>query len=248
MRIAIIVFGGWLSFFAAAAAGAAPLDNPVRPPLLAAQEAPFPLGGRPANPPGAGGPQGWLRWNPNDFLGPCAGDCSLALYGGPEIRTAMTRVFLLRSPVPMWDWKMGRSGIVAGAFSRRLATLWGGLDLEPEFGVAQRFDGMSATEFWAAMDFRWTVFPWNAYIKTTIALAEGVSLATRVDEEERLRNSNHRGSIVLNFFSPEVTFALPDAPAYELVFRFHHRSGIWGLINGVDAGSQFTTVGFRCRF
>jgi hypothetical protein len=52
----------------------------------------------------------------------------------------------------------------------------------------------------------------------------------------------------MHFFSPEITFALPSRPDIELLFRFHHRSGVFGLVNDAFGGSQYGTVGLRLRF
>jgi hypothetical protein len=202
-------------------------------------------------------PAGWIDWNGDDFFGACRGDCAFSLYGGEEVTSSMERMFFVKyPPLPAWKWHWGHSGIVAGAFSRRLVTFWNALSLEPEFGVGQRFGGMHATEFWGAVNIRWSAFPWNNYLKTSIALSEGLSVTTEEDNEERTLNNprvvgNHlvfTGSQFLNFFSPEITFALPEYEAYELLVRFHHRSGVFGAINGVHAGAQFFTTGLRVHF
>lgn len=196
-------------------------------------------------------------WNGDNFFGPCRGDCALALYGGKEVTTSMTRIFFVRyPPKPIWDWRWNNSYIAAAAFSRRLVTFWDVLSLEPEFGVAQRFGGMHATEFWGALNIRWIAFPWNDYIKTTIGLADGLSVTTKIDRQEQTLTKYkvvgnrlvYPSSHVMNFFTPELTLAHPKYPDYELIFRFHHRSGVFGLINDVDAGAQFYTVGMRFRF
>jgi hypothetical protein len=169
----------------------------------------------------------------------------------------MERVFWIkRPPTFAWQWHWRDTYIVAGSFSRRLVTFWNALSIEPEFGVAKRFDKMRAAEFWAAFNFRWTAFPWNDYVKTSIGISEGVSQTTSLDANERMLNNfkvvgNHlvfNGSNFLNFFTPEATFALPQYDAYELLVRFHHRSGILGVVNGVHSGAQFFTVGLRAHF
>lgn len=202
-------------------------------------------------------PAGWIDWNGDNFFGPCLGDCAISLYGGMEVTTSMERIFFVKQPpAPFWKWHWRNNDFVAGAFSRRLVTFWNALSLEPEIGIGQRFGGMNATEFWGAINIRWTDFPWNDYLKTSIGLAEGISIATQVDTEERLLNDptirgNHRvftGSQVLNFFTPEMTFALPEYDSYEFLVRFHHRSGGFGTINGVYAGAQFFTAGLRVHF
>lgn len=192
--------------------------------------------------------QSWLVWHTQDFFTSCGGNCAFAIYGGREITTNMTSVFLVEDPVAPWHDRVGNSGIIAGNVSRRFLTILGALDLEAEIGVDQRFGDMHATDTWAAIDFRWTDFPWNEYVRTTIALAEGGSYASQIDEEERLRANNMQGSNFLNYFSPELTLALPSLPNDELMFRFQHRSGIFGLINHVFGGSSFATVGYRHRF
>jgi hypothetical protein len=160
----------------------------------------------------------------------------------------MTRIMLIHDPVPPWEWHWGDAGIIDGEFSRRLVTFWHALDIEPQIGIGKRFGDMQAVEFWGAVAFRWTTFPWNNYIKTSVAISEGISLATQVDTVERNANRNHAGSVFLNYFSPEITFSPPEYEKYELVLSIHHRSGLYGLIDNVNAGSQFGTLGLRVHF
>ena len=190
----------------------------------------------------------WLVRRTQNFFGPCDGDCGAAVYGGREITTPMSSVFLVHNPVPPWSVQTGNAGVIAAAMSRSFATLFGLLDVEAEAGADQRFGDMHATTVWLAADFRWSRFPWNDIVATTIAFADGPSMASQIDTEERRRSQNGRGSDFLNFASPEITFALPDHPEDELVLRYQHRSGLFGLMNGVDEASSFATIGFRRVF
>jgi hypothetical protein len=200
---------------------------------------------------------GWIDWNGDNFFGPCRGDCAFSLYGGQEVTTALERILFIKYPAkPFWTWHWGNSSIIAGEFSRRLVTFGNVLSLEPQFGIGQRLGGMHATEFWGAIRISWTAFPWNNYIRTSVGLSEGLSVTTQIDADERLLD-NYKivgnrlvfpGSDLLNYFTPEITLALPEYPTYELALQMHHRSGIFGLINGVDAGAQFFTVGLRRHF
>jgi hypothetical protein len=52
----------------------------------------------------------------------------------------------------------------------------------------------------------------------------------------------------MHFFSPEITLAAPSRPSVELVLRFHHRSGVWGLVSDAWGGAQYASVGVRVRF
>lgn len=193
-------------------------------------------------------PSSWFVWSAHDFFSPCSGDCGAAVYAGREITTPMSSVFLIHNPVAPWNVDTGNAGVVATAISRKFATLFYALDLEAEAGLDQRLGDMHATTGWIAVNFRWTRFPWNDIVATTIAFSDGPSMASEIDTEERVRSENGHGSDLLNFASPEITFALPDHPQSQLVFRYQHRSGIFGVINGVDEASSFACIGFRRVF
>jgi len=221
-------------------AGALPLNAPIlagkataaeRPPFSspAFQEAqPAVARGWPTSPGTPVQPYDWVGWN-GDFFGDCRGDCSLALFGGKHVATSMTRIFFVNYPPrPPQEWRWRNSYVGAAAFSRRLVIFWNALSVEPEFGIGQRFGELHAIEFWAALTFRWSYFPWNDYLRTSIGVSDGLSITTKIDPGERALNNykivGHRlvftASNLLNFFTPEVTFALPQYPAYELMFRF----------------------------
>jgi hypothetical protein len=69
-----------------------------------------------------------------------------------------------------------------------------------------------------------------------------------VTEVEQERAEDDAGSQVMHFFSPEITLAAPSRPNVELVLRFHHRSGVWGLVSDAWGGAQYASVGLRVRF
>jgi hypothetical protein len=208
-------------------------------------------------------PMPWaeVHWPAQDDW--CSGHCALYGFWGRNTSTSMTSIFGLDNAgrfapqrfVAPWNWRWHDASIAGGAASRRLVSFLGGVtDLEGEVGVGQRFGAMSETEVWAALFLRWTWFPWHAYLRTTIAISSGLNYASGVPELERMRDSNRRGSRLLHYFSPEMTFALPQDPQWELVARLHHRSGmriLFGdvaLFNGVDGGAHFMTLGLRWRF
>jgi hypothetical protein len=188
----------------------------------------------------------WLEWRWRALDQPCLGDCAIVVYAGRQVQTDLEDIIF--KPVAPWSWEMGNSGIVATAISRRLATLFGVIDLEPELGVAKRFGNTSEAELWGALYFRFTAFPWNDIVFTTVALSTGVNYATGISDWERaISRPSSKGSQVLHYFSPEITFASPAYRSLELVFRMHHRSGVYGLFSEAS-GSQYITAGFRWRF
>jgi len=191
----------------------------------------------------------WIAFN-HDYFGKCVGDCSVRLFAGRAVTSPMTQVFgvnLDKDWIPPWRWQTDHTEIIAGSIGRRLATLWGVLDVDPELGVGQRIGHQHATEIWGAVYLRWTDFPWNKFIITTIGLSTGVSFVTRVDAGEAELNEPNSVGIFQHYFSPEVTFALPRYPQLALMLRFHHRSR--GFVFGHAAtGDGFASAGLEYRF
>jgi len=121
------------------------------------------------------------------------------------------------------------------------------VSVETEAGAAYRFGEESQEEFWGSLYFRYDGFPWNDTVYTTAAINTGLSILTETSEFEKDR-SNDQSSQVLHNFSPEITIANPDNKNLEFVLRLHHRSGIFGTIDGVHSGSTFVATGIRFRF
>lgn len=200
-----------------------------------------------------------IRWKWSQFDALCRRDCAVAVYGGRFVETWTTKVFGISGYTPIWNWRWGKSSIVAIAVSRRIASISLGswvdvIDFEPELGVGKRFGNMRETEFWAVWTTRWKKFPWNDIVYTTVSLSTGLSYATSVSPIERSRDGRGKGSRLLHFFAPEITFALPNRRSLELVFRYHHRSGTYStfglewLFHGVDTDTSYATIGLRYRF
>lgn len=200
------------------------------------------------------------RWhNPFDA---CDHDCAVYVSIGRFANEKMSNSFGFGSGflpdtgayVAPWNYDFQDSFLISGSFSRRVVTVGKWLSAELEAGVGQRFGDMHATELWGAVYLRWHAFPWTDYLKTTLAISTGLNYATRIDEIERWRDDNGNTSKLLHYLSPEITFALPKHENWELVLRYHHRSGggnLFGdsaLFNGVTGASNFATIGIRHRF
>lgn len=120
------------------------------------------------------------------------------------------------------------------------------LTLEAEAQILQHFGNQGHSEGTVALVLRWHDFPWDDKIDTTFAIGEGLSFATSVPELEILRNG--RSTQLLNYLLFELTFALPQEPDWQFVGRLHHRSGVYGLFDGVGSGSNIYSAGIRRRF
>ena len=184
----------------------------------------------------------WFPWT-----GPCAGNCATAIYGGWYVDNSMGQV-LVTAPETPFTWDYEGDYLVATTLSRRIARLWSHVDVEPEIGLGQRWGEQSATEVWGAVFFRYRGFPWDTVLVTSAAVSTGFNWASEITEKERGRARDDQGAQLMHFFSPEIAFALPQAPQYELLFRFHHRSGIFGLVSDAWGGAQYGTIGLRVRF
>lgn len=189
--------------------------------------------------------QPWLQFD--SWEGPCDGQCGIAVYAGRFVEDGMGDV-LINAPKLPQDWDYDDDYLIAIALSRKIGSLWGRIDLEPEVGIAQRFDVQHETEIWGAVYFRYGDFPWNDRVKTTMGVSVGLNYASDVSPQEDERSKTGEGYRLQHFFSPEITFALPDNDKDELLIRFHHRSGVFGLMNDGGGASQYLTIGVRHRF
>jgi hypothetical protein len=182
-------------------------------------------------------------------------DDSIMIFGGVASETNFTE--LMFSP---WSTHLNPIGVAGASYSHRLGTVnellgGGGLGhigddftVEAEGGTSFRFGDENLGEAWAALYLRYDGLPWNDTVYTTIGANTGVSLLTNLSDFEAWRDSNGKSSVLLHYLAPELTFADPENKDLELVIRLHHRSGVFGLFDGVVSGSTFISAGFRMRF
>ncbi|MES2710391.1 MAG: hypothetical protein V4653_02320 [Pseudomonadota bacterium] len=139
------------------------------------------------------------------------------------------------------------AGITVGRRLARFATYF---MVDAEIGGAYRSGETNGGEVWAALYLRYDGFPWTDYVYTTIGVSMGPDFVTRLPRVERGSDARpeRNQSRFLNFFSPEITFALPSNPEHEVSLRYIHRSGIFGLYNGVYEGANAFVIGYRYRF
>jgi hypothetical protein len=112
----------------------------------------------------------------------------------------------------------------------------------------QHMDEQEHTELALAVGVRWVTFPWNQYVDTSLGFGAGLSYATEEPEVEARENPSTGATRLLHSLILEVAVAPPGASRWSLVGRIHHRSGVWGLFDGVGSASNFFVVGIRYRF
>jgi hypothetical protein len=135
--------------------------------------------------------------------------------------------------------------------ARELSRPWEGFALEAElFGAHHwgpfRGDSQQYKEVAGLGLLRWTEMPWDEALDTSMAFGLGLSAASEDPEHERRINGATDRTLCAMIL--EFTAALPGRPEWELAFRVHHRSGIWGLMNEVKGGSNYLALGLKRRF
>lgn len=149
-----------------------------------------------------------------------------------------------------WNYEWGGDTYYSFAVGRRLLRFWTDFTLDAEVGAAFRVGETNSPEVWYAFYFRYDGFPWRNRLYTSFGLSTGLDWLNVLPEVETgtAARPEPNQSKILHYFSPELVFSLPSAPQHELSIRYVHRSGMFGLFNGVWEGSNVLSVGYRRRF
>lgn len=130
-----------------------------------------------------------------------------------------------------------------------------GAEIEPAVLIAYRDDRIQdegIEEIVLFAHIRWSKFPWNHKLMTTIAIGEGVSYTNGLTTNELIdaadADEDEGPQRWLNFISLELTAALPAHPQWQVFYRLHHRSGAFGLFAANDVGSNVMGLGVRYMF
>lgn len=144
------------------------------------------------------------------------------------------------------DTKMESEQIIGFTAGRKLFDLGYGFSFDLGVLGAHRVDE-GGFELGMPMTVTFDGFGWRDRLPTKLAVSVGPSFISRITPTEKRKDNNNQGSKLLNMFSPEIEVGIPDTD-WSGFFRMHHRSGIFGLIDGVSGGSTYLTVGVRHRF
>lgn len=161
----------------------------------------------------------------------------VAAYAGAITFTRFNEIVRLRT-----DFQ--RSYVAALAGGRVFLHPHRGVQFEVEGQMAGHWRRQDHFELNAAAIARWTLFPWNHRVRTSIALGIGPSIALETPALERER---HDRSARRMLFMPFEITAAPPAGAWEALIRVHHRSGGFDWVSRAS-GSNFVTIGGRVRF
>lgn len=177
-------------------------------------------------------------------LASCQGDKrALTLYAGRYTDASLPNDIALLRPVHFES-----SELAALAYAQRFHRFAGeGGQWEWEGQVAKHTGDQDHLELNALVVLRWQRFPWSENLRTSVALGEGLSWASEVPALEESLHTDGDAAQLLNYLLIEAAAGLPSMPDWDLVFRIHHRSGIFGVFDGVDGGSNVLAVGVKWR-
>jgi hypothetical protein len=152
--------------------------------------------------------------------------------------------------VQPWNYEWGGDTFYGFSWSYRLGRFWRDFAVDFELGGAFRAGQTNSPEAWYAFYFRYDGFPWRDRLYTSFSLSTGLDWLNTLPEVETgtAARPEPNQSKILHYFSPELVFSLPDHPQHEVAIRYAHRSGMFGLFNGVWEGSNVLTIGYRRRF
>ena len=166
---------------------------------------------------------------------------SLTLYAGKYSDDRLGDV-LLSKPVTSLD-----SYLIVAAWSRSYRLDSPNHQWEIEAQTGKHFRGQTHWEFNLLALYRWQYFPWQHVLKTTVAIGDGLSYASEKPALEAASTTNIGVSRLLNYIVVETTFAPPAVDGWSLVVRVHHRSGVYGLFDNVEGGSNVLAAGIKFR-
>ena len=137
--------------------------------------------------------------------------------------------------------------VVVGALSWTFARYFeDALSFELEGQVGKWWGDQHNLEFNLPLAIRWSKFPWNHYVSTSLAYGLGPSYATKEPAAEIDEHDSTKKFLV--YWFGEIAFGPPDSN-WAGVFRIHHRSGAFGLIaDRGEGGSNTLAVGLKFRF
>jgi hypothetical protein len=155
------------------------------------------------------------------------------IYYGIHSRTALDRTLEFRAPVD--------SNSFVGLGVGRELIRWKYASLEVEDRFEEHFGSYGRyQEYIAVLSLRYHYFPWDKYLKTTLAVSDGPSYATKQIEGENRD--------LMNLLGLELTLACPRYDWLSVVLGIEHRSGAKSTLHIANGDSNFYIFGLRGSF
>ena len=169
---------------------------------------------------------------------------ALTFYSGPMTSQTTHKILF------EFNAQFAGSTLLALAVSKKLGSVLDNrLQFELEADLAKYVGPQHNWEFDApVLVARWTKFPWNDTVRTTFAIGDGISFTSRLPKYEVERRGRDECARTLNYVMSELTFGVKSLPNWDFVLRYHHRSGMFGLFDGVHDASTAFAAGIKYKF
>ena len=170
-----------------------------------------------------------------------AADRYLTIYHGKYSDERLGDV-LLSKPIEYFDSYLGVIALSEVKPFKNPRHQW-----EIEAQVGKHYQGQTHGEFNVAAIYRINRPAWGKLHKTSVAIGDGLSYASETPPLELASHTNEGATQLLNYIVFEMTTAPYQAEDWSLVVRVHHRSGVFGIFDGVRGGSNVVAVGVKFR-
>lgn len=163
----------------------------------------------------------------------------LGLYGGRATSSNIQEILTL-------DGAVTDSYLTTFFVGKELGVYRDILRAEAEGQIVNHSGDQDHWEFNSVFILRWLPFFWDDYIDTSVAMGGGLSYATKEPKIETEKNDET--AKLLCYYMAEIDFMIPGRSNWSIFGRLHHRSGAWGLFDGVHGGSNILCAGVKYRF
>jgi hypothetical protein len=145
--------------------------------------------------------------------------------------------------------KLEDSYIIGGAYRRSFLDLGLGFEMGGEVGLGARFGDRFSMEVWGGPSLRYLNIPLGSIGTLSPGFTFGLSAVTDTMGAERYRETRDNGNATLLFYlGPELAFRFHQWPNAELVWRLHHRSGLFKTLGNMEDGHNANVIGLRFYF
>ena len=172
-----------------------------------------------------------------------AGDYYFTFYRGRYTDNSLPEEILLLKPITYENSYMLTAALAKIIDRPAVARQW-----EVEGQIVKHYLDQDHWEFNLTGIHRWQHFPWDTFLTTTLAAGTGLSYATEVPPLELASHTNEGAAKTLGYLVLEATVRPTQIVNWHLVFRIHHRSGLFRTINNVKGGSNHISAGIKYEF
>jgi len=167
----------------------------------------------------------------------------VSIYGGRYTDRHLASKVLMLKPI-YYENSWLQVFVVGSTFFESLPYL----SLEYELQIGKHVGEQYHEEINIAAILRWHYLPDILGQSISVAVGMGESYATMTPPIEQRSRTNVNATKWLNYLVIEGMISPNLFPTWHLFGRIHHRSGLFGLYNGVRGGSNIMTVGIRHNF